>query len=284
MSEQHTHIPIVWLRSALKQSSQPGSPCFHPLSSMPSSPLSSPPPSSFLTLPASISRLPPLSSSSASPSRSPSMNMQQNTTQSVAGQGYTPKVSFDTFENPAASMFSFTLHVQSDGYARSRATRDGDELIVFRGVDPEDLEKDHEVVREEARELMRQIQEKCIEHDPERKLSIIVELIAGKVTTTLERLIALYRPDSIVVGTRGQRGMMQAWGAAFGAPGVGSVSKYCLSNSPVPIIVVRPERKVRKVLAKRRADPKRGTHFDELTRAKTQNIQSIPMSPSVTQA
>jgi nucleotide-binding universal stress UspA family protein len=235
--------------------------------------------------------------------------MQQNTAQPVAGQGYTPKVSFDTFENPAASMFSFTLHVQSDGYARSRATRvflcasspdesgryaldwaleslvqDGDELIVFRGVDPEDLEKDHEVVREEARELMRQIQEKCIEYDPERKLSIIVELIAGKVTTTLERLIALYRPDSIVVGTRGQRGMMQAWGAAFGAPGVGSVSKYCLSNSPVPIIVVRPERKVRKVLAKRRADPKRGTHFDELTRAKTQNIKSIPMSPSLTRA
>lgn len=61
-------------------------------------------------------------------------------------------------------MFSFTLHVQSDGYARHRATRvflcaaspdesgsqaldwaldslvqDGDELIVYRGVDPEDL-------------------------------------------------------------------------------------------------------------------------------------------------
>jgi hypothetical protein len=110
-------------------------------------------------------------------------------------------------------MFSFTLHVQSDGYARHRATRvflcaaspdesgsqaldwaldslvqDGDELIVYRGVDPEDLgewpvstiqgfhkyyhisEKDHEVVREEARELMRQIQEKCIEYDPDRKV------------------------------------------------------------------------------------------------------------------
>jgi len=204
-------------------------------------------------------------------------------------------------------MFSFTLHVQSDGYARQRATRvflcaaspdesgsqaldwaldslvqDGDELIVYRGVDPEDLEKDHEVVREEARELMRQIQEKCIEYDPDRKLSIIVELIAGKVTTTLERLIALYRPDSVVVGSKGQRSMMQAWGAAFGAPGVGSVSKYCLSHSPVPIIVVRPEKKVRKVLAKRRADPKRGTHFDELTKTKTRNIQSVPMSPSVT--
>lgn len=44
---------------------------------------------------------------------------------------------------------------------------------------------------------------------------------------------------------------------------MGSVSKYCLSRSPVPIIVVRPERKVRKAQAKRRADPKRGKHFDE---------------------
>lgn len=31
----------------------------------------------------------------------------------------------------------------------------------------------------------------------------------------------------------------------------------------MPIIVVRPESKVRKVVAKRRADPKRGKHFDE---------------------
>ncbi|EIW79957.1 hypothetical protein CONPUDRAFT_58215 [Coniophora puteana RWD-64-598 SS2] len=206
----------------------------------------------------------------------------------VVGQGYTPKVSFDTFENPAASMFSYTLHVQSSGYSRNRQTRvflcasspdesgsqaldwaleslvqDGDELIVFRGVDPEELERDHELVREDARELMRQCQEKCIEYDPDRKLSIIVELIAGKVTTTLDRLIALYRPDSVVVGTRGQRGMMSAWGAAFGGSSMGSVSKYCLSHSPVPIIVVRPEKKVKKAVAKRRANPKRGTHFDE---------------------
>ena len=39
--------------------------------------------------------------------------------------------------------------------------------------------------------------------------------------------------------------------------------RYCLSHSPVPVIVVRPESKVRKVLAKRKADPKRGKHFDE---------------------
>jgi hypothetical protein len=57
------------------------------------------------------------------------------------------------------------------------------------------------------------------------QLSIVVEFIAGKVTETLDRLIALYRPDSVVVGTKGQRGVMQTWGAAFGAPGMGSVSK-----------------------------------------------------------
>lgn len=142
--------------------------------------------------------------------------------------------------------------------------------------------KDHDQYREDARELMRQIQEKCVESDPERKvrdvapcaltlsmpcvcqLSIIVEYIAGKVSLTIDRLISLYRPDSIVVGTRGQRSMMQAWGAAFGGQGrIGSVSRYCLSHSPVPIIVVRPEDKVRKTMAKRRADPKRGQHFDE---------------------
>jgi len=85
-------------------------------------------------------------------------------TQSVTGQWYTPKVSFDAFENSAASIFSFTLYVQSDVYARSRATKvflytsnpdkigrctltlalkslvqNKDKLILFRGVNPEGL-------------------------------------------------------------------------------------------------------------------------------------------------
>ncbi|KAG1724655.1 uncharacterized protein EDB91DRAFT_1170629 [Suillus paluster] len=32
---------------------------------------------------------------------------------------------------------------------------------------------------------------------------------------TLECLIALYRPDSVVMGLRGQRGMMQTWECIF---------------------------------------------------------------------
>src|ERR1700735_2509707 len=75
------------------------------------------------------------------------------------------QVSFDTFENPATSMFSYTLHVQSSAYTRNRATRvflcaaspdesgsqaldwalselvrDGDELTVLRGIEKEELD------------------------------------------------------------------------------------------------------------------------------------------------
>ncbi|KAG6861016.1 hypothetical protein C0995_004869 [Termitomyces sp. Mi166 len=217
-----------------------------------------------------------------------SPHSQSHHLQTPATPGYTCKVSFDTFENKSASMFSFTLQVKSEGYVRTRSTRvflcasspdesgrealdwsletlvqDGDELIVYRGVDEDVLEKDHDIIREEARELMKTIQEKSVEIDPDRKLSFIVEYIPGRITYTLDRLIALYRPDSVVVGTRGRRSMLSglAKNMNMGST-IGSVSKYCLTHSPVPIIVVRPERKVRKTVEKRRADPKRGTHFD----------------------
>jgi len=195
-------------------------------------------------------------------------------------------------------MFSFTLQVKSEGYRRTRNTRvflcasspdesgsealewsleylvqDGDELIVFRGADEDVFQKDHNLVRDEARELMRTMQEKSIEYDPDRKLSLILEYIPGKITDTIDRLIALYRPDSLVVGTRGRRfgaglvqglgvGLVYGLGVGSGAS-IGSVSKYCLSHSPVPVIVVRPGRKLRKAVEKRRADPKRGTHFGD---------------------
>ncbi|KAF8126826.1 hypothetical protein EV363DRAFT_1268170 [Boletus edulis] len=286
---QHTHVPLTMLRSALKQSSRPSSPALGARSSPP--PPGAPPrtmsASSLTTFPSATSPyLVPSGPGISTPLLSP--NAQSVASAPVVSQGYTPKVSFDTFENPAASMFSYTLHVQSHGYTQTRATRvflcasspdetgkqalewaleclvqDGDELIVFRGIDLEELDKDHELVREEARELMRHIQDKCVEYDPDRKVSIILEFIAGRVTTTLERLIALYRPDSVVVGTRGQRRGVLGFGSEFLTIGVGSVSKYALSRSPVPIIVVRPESNVRKVREKRLKDPKRGTHFDE---------------------
>jgi len=137
---------------------------------------------------------------------------------------YKSKVSFDTFENTAASMFSFTLQVKSDGYKRSRNTRlflcaaspdeSGREVLdwslesvmnssyVFTGIDKA---RPHEIIRDDTRELMRYIQEKSVEYDPERKLSFVLQYIAGKITESLDHLVALYRPDSLVVGSRGRR-------------------------------------------------------------------------------
>ncbi|KAJ3811386.1 hypothetical protein F5876DRAFT_39804 [Lentinula aff. lateritia] len=226
----------------------------------------------------------PLPSNSSFPLDAPSPSASSSpTTSATPVPGYTPKVSFDTFENPVASMFSFTLRAKSAGYKRTRSTRvflcassadesgrealdwslesfvqDGDEFVVFRGIEEEVLDKDHDLVREDARALMAYIQAKSQEYDPDRKLSIILEYIAGKVTDALDRLIALYKPDSVVVGTRGRK----AWQVGIGKGTMGSISRYCLTHSPVPIIVVRPERKVKKTVEKRRADPKRGTHFD----------------------
>lgn len=270
------------LRPALKRnkSSESRSRPATPLPADAAAPTSSPGLASPTPLPASVSLL---SSAGATSPR------------------YTPKVSFDTFDNNPNdnAMFSFTLQVKSDGYKRLRTTRvflcaaspdesgsealdwcleslvqDGDELVVLRGFDTDDLEKDlHDEIREDAKKLMKNIQSKNVEYDPERKLSIVVEFVAGKVTETIERMIALYRPDALVVGTRGQGGI-RTWGAAL-TGNMGSVSKHCLSRSPVPVIVVRPERKVRKTMEKRRADPKRRTHFDELTRTHTH----MPNSP-----
>ncbi|KAF8953327.1 hypothetical protein BDZ97DRAFT_1713168 [Flammula alnicola] len=289
------------LRSAMKHSSRPGSPTSATSSMSPQISHGVPLPSNSHSLPTPTSQSSPLpisrSHSTSSFSQATSLLSPPPLAQhGIASPSYTPKVSFDTFENPVASMFSFTLQVKTEGYRRTRNTRvflcasspdesgrealdwaleylvqDGDELIVFRGADEDIFEKDHNIVREEARELMRTMQEKSIEYDPERKLSLILEYIPGKVTDTIDRLIALYRPDSLVVGTRGRRfgglvqglsvGLVQGLGVGGGGS-IGSVSKYCLSHSPVPVIVVRPGRKLRKAVEKRRADPKRGKHFE----------------------
>ena len=61
------------------------------------------------------------------------------------------------------------------------------------------------------------------------QLSLILEYIPGKITSTIDRLIALYRPDSLVVGTRGGRRFGFVSGLGFsqglGSVSIGSVSK-----------------------------------------------------------
>ena len=49
--------------------------------------------------------------------------------------------------------------------------QDGDEVIVFRGLEEEAMEKDHDILRANARALMKNIQERAEKADPERKVS-----------------------------------------------------------------------------------------------------------------
>ncbi|OCF77991.1 universal stress protein [Kwoniella mangroviensis CBS 8886] len=209
-----------------------------------------------------------------------------------SGQGpndgkYRRKVGFEAFEAGPAALFAFTCQAKSEGYKRSRNTRvfavavspdesgedaldwlmselveDGDEVVAIRVIELDEERQSHEAqdeLREDAQRLLRTILEKNNEAD-DRRISVIVEFVAGKVTEILLKMIALYRPDSLVVGTKGIRSKFQTWGRALGAPGMGSVSRFAVSHSPVPVIVVRPERKVKKTLAKRQNDPKRGQY------------------------
>ncbi|WVQ78948.1 hypothetical protein IAT38_001040 [Cryptococcus sp. DSM 104549] len=201
---------------------------------------------------------------------------------------YRRKVGFEAFEAGPAALFAFTCQAKSEGYKRSRNTRvfavavspdesgesalewlmselveDGDEVVAIRVIELDDGERHshnaQEEFREDAEALLKTVLQKNDEADC-RKISVIVEFVAGKITEILLKMIALYRPDSLVVGTKGQRSRLQSWGMALGAPGMGSVSRFCVSHSPVPVIVVRPERKVKKHLEKRQNDPKRGQY------------------------
>lgn len=95
----------------------------------------------------------------------------------------------------------------------------GDEVVALRVVPWEEGEllphNKQEQLRKEARELQEAILEKNDEVE-DRQISVVVEFVAGKVTDSIMRLIALYRPDSLIVGTKGSRGKLAAWGAVLG--------------------------------------------------------------------
>lgn len=127
------------------------------------------------------------------------------------------------------------------------------------------------IYKTEARKLLDHIQEK---NEEDKAISLVLELAVGKVPETIQRMvriacfsrpeisyaklqilqIKIYAPACLIVGTRGR--------SLGGIQGLlpGSVSKYCLQNSPVPVIVVRPEEKRDKKKQKRLANPSRQTY------------------------
>lgn len=81
--------------------------------------------------------------------------------------------------------------------------------------------------------------------------------------------IQIYEPAVLIVGTRGRNlGGMQGL-----LPG--SVSKYCLQQSPIPVIVVRPSTKRAHKKKKRLLDPTRASYGNILSQAQSRGGSTV---------
>ncbi|KAB8069617.1 hypothetical protein BDV29DRAFT_46645 [Aspergillus leporis] len=197
-------------------------------------------------------------------------------------QTYERGVSFDTFDNPDAADFSLTLNYKHKGYQCTRRSRtflcgtdtndysdfalewlidelvdDGDEIVCLRAVEKDsriasDAGIEEGKYRQEAEKLFEQVIQK--NSQDEKAISLVLELAVGKVQDIIQRMIRIYEPSVLIVGTRGRN--------LGGVQGLlpGSVSKYCLQQSPIPVIVVRPSTKREKKKKKRLADPTRRSY------------------------
>ncbi|EON69999.1 hypothetical protein W97_09265 [Coniosporium apollinis CBS 100218] len=187
---------------------------------------------------------------------------------------FRPRVSFDTFDRPADFIEenSFTLREKHKDYEYTKRSRtflcgldsndyseyalewlidelvdDGDEVVCLRVVESDaGIEKGR--YRTEAEELMEYIQTK---NSDNKAINLVLEFAVGKVNKVIDDMINLYEPAILIVGTRGR--------SLKGFQGLlpGSVSKYCLQHSPVPVIVVRPNAKRAKHKRQRLEDPER---------------------------
>ncbi|KAH6902035.1 hypothetical protein BKA70DRAFT_1435630 [Coprinopsis sp. MPI-PUGE-AT-0042] len=141
---------------------------------------------------------------------------------------YIHKVSSDTFENPQVSMFLSTLQVQHAilRWALETLVQDGHEVVVFRGVDVNNMENDHNIYP------TRRVREST-----QTKLSSILGYIPGKIADAIKRLITLYRPDSLVVGMRGRKGLLATFAGIICFKGLDLNSKLVAdSRANTPLI------------------------------------------------
>ncbi|KNG86656.1 universal stress protein family domain protein [Aspergillus nomiae NRRL 13137] len=173
-------------------------------------------------------------------------------------------VSFNTFDNPDAADFSLTLNYKHKGYQSTRRSRtflcgtdqndysdfalewlidelvdDGDEIVCLRAVEKDstiasDAAIEEGKYRQEAEKLFEQVIQK--NSQDEKAISLVLELAVGKIQDIIQRMIRIYEPSVLIVGTRGRN--------LGGVQGLlpGSVSKYCLQQSPIPVIVKKKKR------------------------------------------
>ncbi|KAF2398429.1 adenine nucleotide alpha hydrolases-like protein [Trichodelitschia bisporula] len=197
---------------------------------------------------------------------------------------FRPRVSFDTFDKAATEgdIPAFTLNQKHKDYEYSKRSRtflcgldandyseyalewlvdelvdDGDEVVCLRVLDPQAATQasNEGVYREQAEALMKTMEAKNHEH---KAVNLILEFAVGKVEKVIKRMIEFYEPAILIVGTRGR--------SLGGFQGLlpGSISKFCLQNSPVPVIVVRPNMQRARGKRKRLNDPARHAYRDLL--------------------
>ena len=156
---------------------------------------------------------------------------------------------------------------------------DNDEIVCLRVVDKDSAiagsaSLEQKTYQEEAEKLMKSIEEK--NHD-NKAISIVLEFAVGKVEKMIMSMVSsfhynprvsligpkirLYEPSLLIVGTRGRN-----LGGILGLL-PGSISKYCLQNSPIPVIVVRPNAQRARGKRKRQADRTRQQYRDLLDKS-----------------
>ncbi|KAG0271587.1 hypothetical protein BGZ95_000590 [Linnemannia exigua] len=184
--------------------------------------------------------------------------------------GYIARVGFDTLGCDTPAEYAFTLQARTDGWRRTRRSRtflvgtdlneysshalqwvmenmveDGDEIVALRVVPIElrdsfaksgipSFQGQEVAARSEATKIMEMIREK--NRTKKKQVNIVVEYVVGAVRDTIQHMIKMYEPSMLVVGTRGRSSVKGFL--------LGSVSRYLLNHSPVPVTVVRPASKL----------------------------------------
>ncbi|KAI1316208.1 hypothetical protein EDD11_010318 [Mortierella claussenii] len=275
----------VPLPPSLTVSSPPSSSA--PDSLLPSPTLASSPAASTTVSP-SNSTTSSLSSTSASASDSTEFRKTEAPPKQRSKNGYIGRVGFDTLDCEDTTQYAFTLQARTDHWKRTKRSRtflvgtdlndysahalkwvmenmveDGDEIVALRVVPMElrdsfaksgipSFQGQEIAARSEATKIMDMIRES----NKSKEINIIVECLVGNVRDTIQHMIKMYEPAMLVVGTRGRNSMKGFL--------LGSVSRYCLNHSPIPVTVVRPASKLIKSKTKAKGIFRRRTSAVQL--------------------
>ncbi|KAJ6441568.1 universal stress protein family domain-containingprotein [Purpureocillium lavendulum] len=195
-------------------------------------------------------------------------------------------VGFDNVPNGEATKnntLSLTLNVKHKGYQARRRSRtfmvgvdehsysdyaiqwlldelvdDGDEIVCVRVIE-KDIRLNDKQYQDDAHSIMDAI---LARNGANRAVSFVLEYAVGKLHATFQKLIQIYEPAMLIVGTKGRslggiQGLVNARN---------SFSKYCLQYSPVPVVVVRPTAQRIKKKVKRANDSTRQTYVGMLAK------------------